>query len=1513
MEQKTLYNRSYEHDNCGVGFIADITGRLSHDIIRNGLSILEKLEHRGASAGAEKIGDGAGIMSGIPYEYFSLYARENSFSLPPAAQYGVGMFFMPQDKGKVKNLQYDIEGAVSDEGGELLFWRDVPVEPDILSTSARKSMPLIKQLFVSFKNLRGNDLEKKLYMLRRVIEKKQSTSFSIDEFYIPSFSSYTIVYKGLFVAPQVSQFYIDLNDPSFKSSFAIVHQRYSTNTFPSWPLAQPFRYVAHNGEINTIQGNIDRMKAREKSILTTAAADDKSEFSGEEFCRIVMPVINEDLSDSGCFDNVYELLLQSGRSAPHSVMMMIPEPFSPEYHISQDRRAFYQYHAALMEPWDGPAALVFTDGKRIGATLDRNGLRPVRWCITKDDIMILASEAGVIEIDDENIREKGRLSPGRMIIADMQKHRVLSDNEIKAVISRQKPYRKWFNENLLELKNLFQPPESSIIEEVDISYLTDMFGYSDEDLKVTLKTMAETGQEPVISMGNDTPLAVLSEKPQLLYNFFKQHFAQVTNPPIDPLRERIVMSLMSFIGREQNLLTETEEHCRQIKLNHPVLTNDDIKKLIEIEIEGQRTEVLKTFFYPSDDNGQQLENAVKKLCEKAENMIDNGATFIVLSDKNPEPGHVPVPPLLAVSAVHNYLLRQKKRHLAGLVVETGEAREVFHFATLLNLGASAVNPYLAFELIHYLKNRGMIEPDIKTDIAFENYIDAVKKGLLKIMSKIGISTIRSFRGGGILEAVGLSEDLIKKYFPSVISRINGIGINELAETAVIRYKNAEDNRGKEDKYFENPGNLHYRKGGEKHLMSPQSIVLIQRAVRENNYSLYKLYAEEIEDHSSSSNTIRSLFRFKKGSPVPLDEVEGISSIVKRFVSSAMSMGSLSKEAHYTLASGMNRLGGMSNSGEGGEDEERYSPSSDGNDYRSRVKQIASGRFGVTSNYLVNADELQIKIAQGAKPGEGGQLPGYKVNSLIAKIRYATPGVTLISPPPHHDIYSIEDLSQLIYDLRNGNPDARISVKLVSEAGIGTVAAGVAKAGADMILISGHDGGTGAAPISSVKYAGLPWELGLAETQQTLVRNNLRGAVRIQVDGQLRTGRDVAIAALLGAEEFGFGTISLVSIGCIMMRKCHNNGCPVGVATQDPELRKHFKGKPEHLINYMVFTAMHLREIMASLGFRTVDEMTGQSGFLEADTDNPVINKKNLDFEAILSPSDSEFKNPVRFTAFPGNSFKDELEDRMIKALENNIEKDSEGHFKADINNVNRSIGARISSIVSKKYGSAGMSDKTVNAHFKGTAGQSFGAFLASGIFFKVEGEVNDYPGKGLSGGIISVAPPEKAPYRAGRNVIAGNAALYGATSGKVFFSGIAGERFCVRNSGATAVVEGVGDHGCEYMTGGLTVILGKTGNNFAAGMSGGIAYVLDEDQLFDTRCNLEMVNIEPVMMMRDKVELENLIKEHVELTGSETGKDILFRWEELWPLFVKVVPFEYGAIMKDAWEEDEKRYQNGKQ
>ncbi len=1498
MGTKTLYDRSYEHDNCGVGFIADINGRISHDIIRSGLSILEKLEHRGASGSDSKSGDGAGIMVRIPHDFFSSEAASSGIKLPSPENYGTGMFFFPRDEDAVKELEEDINETVEKRGGDVIFWRDVPVSSECLGKTALDSMPLVRQLFVSFPPLGGRELEKRLYLVRREIEKNQKGKFTIDQFYIPSFSAYTIIYKGLFVAPQLLQFYKDLGNPLFKSPFAIVHQRYSTNTFPSWPLAQPFRFIAHNGEINTIKGNIDRMKAREKSIL----AEDT-----DSFLNSVMPVINESLSDSGCFDNVYELLFQSGRSPEHSIMMMVPEPFSPEYYISQDRRAFYQYHAALMEPWDGPAALVFTDGEKIGATLDRNGLRPARWCITKDNMMVLASEAGVIDIEPENIRQKGRLSPGRMIIADIKRKRVLSDNEIKASVSRQKPYRKWFNENLLELKNLFQPPEESIIEEVDISYLSDLFGYTDEDLKVTLKTMAEEGHEPVISMGNDTPLAVLSEKPQLLYNYFKQHFAQVTNPPIDPLRERIVMSLMSFVGREKNLLKETEAHCRQLMLNHPVLTNDDIKRLIEIDIEGERTEVLRTFFYPSHENGKQLESAVEKLCEKAENRIDMGATFVVLSDKNLEQGQVPVPPLLAVSAVHNYLTRKKKRHLAGLIIETGEAREVMHFAALINLGASAVNPYLAFELISSMKKSGLIDREIKADAAFENYIEAVKLGLLKIMSKMGISTIRSFKGGGILEAVGLSSDLTGKYFPSVVSRIGGIGLDEIADEAVRKYRAAENSRIKEEKFPVNPGNLHYRRDGEKHTMSPQAIVMLQRAVRENDYSLYKSYVDEIENNSGKQNTIRSLFRFRKGDAVPLEEVEEVSSIVKRFVSSAMSMGSLSREAHYTLAEGMNRLGGMSNSGEGGEDEDRYKPGKNGSDYRSRVKQIASGRFGVTSNYLVNADELQIKIAQGAKPGEGGQLPGYKVDSVIARIRCSTPGVTLISPPPHHDIYSIEDLSQLIYDLRNGNPDARVSVKLVSEAGVGTVAAGVAKAGADMVLISGHDGGTGAAPVSSVKYAGLPWELGLAETQQTLVRNNLRKSVRIQVDGQMRTGRDVAVAALLGGEEFGFGTVSLVSLGCIMMRKCHNNGCPVGVATQDPELRKRFRGKPEHIMNFMIFTAMHLREIMASLGFRTLDEMTGRVEYLETDQDNPAVKNRNLDFSAILAPPDPDYPNIIRFSEQTAVSFRDELEDRMIKTLEKRIISSSQGSFSSGIRNINRSTGARLSSVVSAVHGSKGLPDKTLSALFTGTAGQSFGAFLAPGIFFRVEGEVNDYPGKGLSGGIISVTPPGGARFRASRNVIAGNAALYGATSGKAFFCGIAGERFCVRNSGAKAVVEGIGDHGCEYMTGGLVAVLGRTGYNFAAGMSGGIAYVLDEDQLFDTRCNLEMVNIEPIVMQRDKNELKSLITEHVDITGSEWGRNILFHWEEMWPLFVKVVPFEYGKIMEKSWEEEEKR------
>lgn len=1515
MSEKTLYDPSFEHDNCGVGFIADISGRISHDIIEKGLLILKNLEHRGASGSDPNSGDGAGILSGIPHDFFKAAAVRSGITLPERNSYGVGMLFMPRSPSQAEKIEKDITEIVKSRGGEILFWRSVPVSPECLGEAAKLSRPDVRQLVVKIGALSGDELEKELYIIRRSIEKKEEPDYSIEDFYIPSFSAYTIVYKGLFIAPQLEQFYPDLTDSLFMSCFAVVHQRYSTNTFPSWQLAQPFRYIAHNGEINTIRGNVSRMKAREQTIIAEGR---------DPFYEKVMPVVNDALSDSGCFDNVFELLLRSGRSAAHTVMMMIPEPFSSEYHISQDRRAFYQYHAALMEPWDGPAALVFTDGKMAAASLDRNGLRPARWTITGDNRFILASEAGVIPLEDENIRSTGRLSPGRMVIVDFTKKRVLYDNEIKASVTRQKPYRKWLGENQIDLKNMLQLPGENIIEKPDVNLLSSVFGYTGEDFAVTLKTMAETGHEPVISMGNDTPLAVLSKKPQLLYPFFRQFFAQVTNPPIDPLREKIVMSLMSFIGRERNLLEETPLHCRQIKLNHPVLTNDDIAKLIEIDLEGQRTEVLKMFYYCTDKCAEQLDEALSSLCLRTEEKIDMGATFVVLSDKNLEKGQIPIPALLAVSAVHNYLASKKKRQLAGLIVETGEAREVMHFAALINAGASAVNPYLAFELISYMKDNGKIEDDIKLDTAFENYIEAIKQGLLKIMSKMGISTIRSYRGAKTLEAVGLSSDFISRFFPGIVSRIGGIGLDEIASSTAERYSQAVRNAaGRRAADFpESAGTLHYRRGGEQHLMSPEAVVYLQRSVRSGDYELYKKYTEEIDNKSSRNTTLRSLFRFKKGDPVPVDEVEREDSIVKRFVSSAMSLGSLSAEAHHTLAAAMNALGSSSNSGEGGEEESRVSVKDGGGasgpvSDAGKIRQIASARFGVTSHYIANAEELQIKIAQGAKPGEGGQLPGYKVNELIASVRYSTPGVTLISPPPHHDIYSIEDLSQLIYDLKNANPEARISVKLVSEAGVGTIASGVAKAGADMVLISGHDGGTGAAPVSSVKYAGLPWELGLAETQQTLVKNSLRNKIRIQTDGQLRTGRDIAIASLLGAEEFGFGTVSLVCLGCIMMRKCHKNSCPVGIATQDEELRKRFAGKPEHLMNFMIFTARHLREIMANLGFRSLDEMTGRSDMLEIDDDNPLIKERKIDLSRLVSfePVPDE----MRKSSLSGNfkrektDFHDPVEDALIESVLAKISAGEKAVFSSDISNINRSSGARLSWHVSGKFGPRGMEDGMVTARFRGNAGQSFGAFLAGGITFFIKGSLNDYPGKGLSGGIIAAFPPDSLRFRAGKNVIAGNAALYGATSGSAFFSGMAGERFCVRNSGALAVAEGTGDHGCEYMTGGTAVILGRTGINFAAGMSGGTAYVLDEDQLFDTRCNLEMVDIEPVSLERDKKELKAIISKHADYTGSELGRNILFHWEEMWPLFVKVIPFEYGSIMRPLWEQEEKELGNGKE
>lgn len=1494
MEKQGLYNPEFEHDSCGVGFIAEISGKPSSGIIRDGITILKNLVHRGAVGSDVKTGDGAGILTQIPDNFFRKTAAEGSFRLPEPGSYGVGVFFLPDAEEKRKPLLDIIEKTIETEGGKVLSFRDVPTAPECLGEMALSSMPFVSQVFVQIPGFDQNELERKLYVIRRSIEKAAARKgYSIDDFYISSFSSRTIVYKGMFVAPQLEEFYPDLRDADFESAIALVHQRYSTNTFPSWPLAQPFRYIAHNGEINTLRGNINKMKARESTLSSPLFGDDMKK---------IISVIDSTQSDSAIFDTSFELLVQAGRSMEHSMMMMVPEPFGKMYHISEDRRTFYEYHASILEPWDGPAALVFSDGRKVGATLDRNGLRPARYVVTRSGRVLLASETGVLDIDPGDVLKNGRLGPGRMLVVDTQAKRVMYDHEIKSRISRQKPYRRWLDENKIELKGLFKAPDPDIEVEDDIERLKRVFGYTLEEIEKVVVPMAVNGSEPISSMGNDASLAVLSDRPQLLYNYFRQVFAQVTNPPIDPYREDLVMSLMSFIGREQNLLDEGPLHCNQLKLSHPVLSNDDMRMLKKANAEGQTAAVIDILYSP-DDPEKNLEKSITFICNEADRLIDEGNTFLILSDRGVCESAYPIPALLAVSAVNQHLVVSKRRQLAGLLVETGEVRDVMQLATLIGFGASAVNPYLAFELIKDLMDDKGLEGVEKVDRAFENYIEAMKKGLLKIMSKMGVSTIRSYKGSQIFEAVGLNDNFIAKYFPGTPTRIGGIGLAEIESYTRKRHEEAFSTDRDHLAPLDSGGNIHFRRNSEKHLMSPKAVVTIQKAVRENSFEKYMEFAEEINGISRNLCTLRGLFKFKERQKVPLEEVESASEIVKRFASSAMSMGSISKEAHETITIAMNRLGAMSNSGEGGEDESRFNPLPNGDLARTFVKQIASARFGVNINYMINARELQIKMAQGAKPGEGGQLPGHKVDENIAKIRHSTPGVTLISPPPHHDIYSIEDLAQLIYDLHNANPDARVSVKLVSEVGVGTIAAGVAKGKADMILISGHDGGTGASPLSSIKYAGIPWEIGLSETQQTLVLNNLRSRIRIQTDGQLRTGRDVVIAALLGAEEFGFATISLITMGCVLMRKCHLNTCPVGVATQDPELRKRFRGKPEYLVNYMMFVAEDVRKIMAGLGFRKFDEMVGQVDLLEVNEAVKYWKKRGLDFSAILTKPELAAGGSYHCTRKEQNGYefvKNTLDEEVLKKIRPVLEKGEKTSISVTIHNSNRTFGTYISSEITKQYGAAGLPEDTITANIEGAAGQSFGAFLARGVTFKLTGIANDYVGKGLSGGKIIIIPPKGASFIPEKNIIIGNVTLFGATEGKLFINGMAGERFAVRNSGAVTVVEGLGDHGCEYMTGGVVVVLGRTGLNFAAGMSGGIAYVLDDDQLFDTRCNLDMVDIEPVSKRGDVEQLKTLIEEHHQNTGSDQALKILKYWDESLPSFVKVMPVEYRKALEKA-------------
>ncbi len=1489
-----LYDPANEHDACGIGFIVNMDGTKSHDLIDEGITLLCNLEHRGAVGSDQKTGDGAGMMLQIPDTFFRKCV---DFELPDPGRYGVGFLFLPEKNPERDQAIQMVEETAVREGATILGWRNVPTNPDCIGEVARNSIPAFLQVFVKYDSgEEDRDLERKLYILRKCLSNEAAKKgWDMNVFYVTSLSASTIVYKGMFVSNQFTGFYPDLADPDLKSAMVMVHQRYSTNTFPSWPLAQPFRYIAHNGEINTLRGNINKLIDRDETL--------SSPLFGKEIKKI-FPILTPEASDSASFDNVLELLVMAGRSMEHSLMMMVPEAFGFEYHISQDKRAFYEYHMTIMDPWDGPAAITFSDGKKIGAYLDRNGLRPGRYTITKSGKMIMASETGVLDIPDSEVREKGRLAPGKMILVDTEAKRLIRDNEIKAFVSRWKPYRRWLQENKIELKGLLQVPVNKGVEKELLKERQKAFGYTSEDLRMLIIPMVLNSQEPVGSMGNDAAPAVLSKKPQLLYNYFKQRFAQVTNPPIDPYRESLVMSLSSWVGRQRNILEETPAHCRQLKLSQPILTTDDMERLRNSEIDDFRVCTVPMLFDATEGG---LEEGLILLGLAVEQKVDEGYSMVILSDRNVGPGKAAIPALLATSTVHHHLVRRAKRHLTALVLETGEAREVHHFAMLISYGASGLCPYLVFESIMDLKMEGYIPQQVMLSTAYMNYITAINKGLLKVMSKMGISTLRSYRHAQTFEAVGLNESFVNRYFPGTPSRIGGVDIDVIEKETLLLHRNAFESPQTDRVSLESRGQYHYRKGGEEHYLSPQALVSLQKAVRNNSYEDFKTYSEEINSTARNLTTLRGLLKIRKtGTPVPLTEVEPAEQIVKRFVTSAMSFGSISKEAHETMAIAMNRLGAASNSGEGGEDIERYLPSDNGDSRRSKIKQVASARFGVTSHYLVNADELQIKMAQGAKPGEGGQLPGHKVDAIIAKVRHSTPGVMLISPPPHHDIYSIEDLAQLIYDLRCANPDARISVKLVSEVGVGTIAAGVAKARADMVLISGNDGGTGASPWSSIKYAGSHWEIGLAETQQVLVLNNLRERIRVQVDGQMKTARDVVIAALLGGEEFGFGTTALISLGCIMMRKCHLNTCPVGVATQDPVLRKRFTGKPEHVINFMMFIARGIREYMAELGFRTFDEMVGRTDLLEKEEAVGHIKTKGLDFTKLFYTPDK--MNVPALCCISGQdvSMKNELDEDLIAASREAIETKRPLILQRCIKNTNRATGATLSAAVSKRYGEEGLPEDTVRVEFSGSAGQSFGAFLARGITFCLHGDANDYVGKGLSGGKLIIRPPERASYLPHKNAITGNVNLFGATSGEAFINGLAGERFCVRNSGALAVVEGVGDHGCEYMTGGRVIVLGTTGVNFAAGMSGGIAYVLDENQLFDTRCNLEMVDLELLLLDEDIRFLKNKIEQHRAYTGSPRAGEILDNWDEIIPYFIKVLPVEYRHALERI---DEKRFE----
>ena len=1502
LEKKGLYDPRFEHDACGVGVVANIKGLKSHDIVVKGLEVLNNLRHRGAAGSDPETGDGAGVLIQLPHEFMRAKAAELMIRLPGPLEYGVGVFFLPRhDAARARAMEL-IEDVVRSEGQTVLGWRDVPRDNTVIGAGARSVEPHIAHLFVGRAPGMADEaaFERKLYVIRKVIESRvDGAGFTPADVYTPSLSCNKIVYKGLLHAPQIPGYYLDFADESMTTSFALVHSRFSTNTLGSWRLAHPYRFVAHNGEINALRGNLNWMTARQAMFSSPLFDHDMEK---------LFPIVTPGQSDTASIDNAIELLLHTGRSLPHVMTMLIPEAWSETLPMAPEKRAYYEYHSALMEPWDGPALIAFTDGTRVGAILDRNGLRPFRYLVTKSDLLVMASETGVLDVPPEEVRFKERLHPGRMFFVDPDEGRIIDDAEIKRGLTGRQPYAEWLARSRLTLGDLPEPSGWTGTDDQTLLERQRSFGYTWEDVNRLMTPMAVTSQEPDGSMGDDTPPAVLSDQPQPVFDYFKQLFAQVSNPPLDAIREEMVTSLEAFVGAEQNLFEETPEHARQLRLLHPVLTDHDLEKIRQNPHDAIRPATLPTVFRAREDGA--LEDALDALCRQASAAVESGCSILILSDRGVGPDDAPIPSLLATAAVHHHLIREGTRMKAGLIVESGEPRQVPHFALLIGYGAAAVNPYLAFETTESLRRQGLLsEADIDEKTAEKNYIKAVGKGVLKIMSKMGISAIQAYRGAQIFEAVGIGQQLIDRYFAGTPSRIGGIGLEHVERDANRWHARAyPEFHVQGDDELDLGGKYHWRRGGEQHMYNPDTIAALQQAVRTGDYATFLKFADLIDVQEREFSTFRGLLDILPANqPLPIDEVEPASEIVKRFASGAISLGAISREAHETLAIAANRIGAKSNTGEGGEDFNRYVPDENGDSRNSAIKQVASGRFGVTTNYLANATDLQIKMAQGSKPGEGGRLPGHKVDEYIGWIRRTTPGVELISPPPHHDIYSIEDLAQLIHDLKNANPDARVHVKLVAEVGVGTIAAGVAKGHADVVLVSGDSGGTGASPESSIRFAGLPWELGIAETQQVLVANDLRSRIVVQTDGQLKTGRDVAIACLLGAEEFGFATAPLVSLGCIMLRKCHLNACSVGIATQDPELRKQFAGKPEDVINYFMFVAEQLRGIMAEMGFRTINEMVGRVDRIQARRAVEHWKARGLDFSALLTRPDVPDTVGTYQSIDQDHGLDRVLDRRLIELTRAAVDGNGPVVLDLPIANSNRAVGAMLSGRIAKRYGEDGLSEGSIEIAFRGSAGQSFGAFLVGGVTFRVEGDANDYLAKGLSGGRIVVLPDRDATFVPEDNIIVGNTVLYGATRGQAFINGIAGERFAVRNSGAHTVVEGVGDHGCEYMTGGVVVVLGPTGRNFAAGMSGGEAYVLDENGSFEANCNRALVDLDPVGSGRDVSTLRHLIEEHLERTGSANARRVLADWPAMLAKFVKVAPVDYKRVMRERAARDGKR------